>query len=71
MRAGITTSAGSAPHSTTVCAPAHSTSSHTLRHLVPNFNSAIGVEVVLVKVKVVLEGLEVVLGDAATNPAVI
>jgi hypothetical protein len=65
-RAGVTTRAHSAPHSTPFAPRCirrfriHC----TLRDLVPNFNSAIGVEVGLV-------GTEVGRGDAATNPAVI
>jgi hypothetical protein len=48
----------------TVCTPAHSTFSHTLRHFNSNSTSSTGVEVVSVKVEVVLD-------DAATKHAVI
>jgi hypothetical protein len=64
--ASIITSAHSAPSSTPSAPPLHSKFSHTLRHFVPNVNSPIGVEVVLVEVEVVLVGIEVRLGDAAT-----
>jgi hypothetical protein len=57
-------------HVHTVCAPAHSKFSHTLRHFIPNFNSSRVVEVGLVEVEVALVGIDVGLGDAAINPAV-